>query len=127
MKKDPMAYREVWNEDELLESLHNREFNILIKGKYNEKVKQLVKTRLSDTEMIGLELGSGGSVSLFAELIYVILNLFSEQSKIDKQLESKIRQYNFKLDDDKNILLYLRQLDYWTSSYMNPVTRTFFK
>lgn len=112
MKKDPMAYHEVWNEDELLENLRNREFNILIKGEYNEKVKQLVKTRLSDTEMIGLELGSGGSVSLFSELIYIILNLFSEQSKIDKQLESKIRQYNFKLDPDKNILLYLRQLDY---------------
>lgn len=112
MKKDPMAYHEVWNEDELLENLRNREFNILIKGEYNEKVKQLVKTRLSDTEMIGLELGSGGSVSLFSELIYIILNLFSEQAKIDKKLESKIRQYNFKLDEDKNILLYLRQLDY---------------
>ena len=111
-KKDSMAYHEVWNQEELLESLRKREFYILIKGEYNEQVKQLVKTRLSDTELIGIQLGSGGSISLFSELIYIILNLFSEQTKIEKQLESKIKQYNFKLDENKDIFLYLRQLDY---------------
>lgn len=112
MNANSTTYHEAWNENELLKHLKNREFYILIKGEYNEKVKQLVKTRLSDTEMIGFELGSGGSASLFSELIYVIINMFSHQTKIDKKLESKIRQYNFKLDENKNILLYLRQLDY---------------
>ncbi|WP_414839602.1 hypothetical protein [Carnobacterium sp. TMP28] len=112
MKKDTMVYHDVRNDDELLEALRKREFYILIKGEYNDKVKKLVKTKLTDDELIGVELGSGGSLSLFSELIYLILNLFSKQSRIDKKLESKIRQYNFKLDNDKNLLLYLRQLDY---------------
>lgn len=112
MNKNNDAYYEAWNEEELLEGLQKREMHILIKGEYNNKVKKLVKTKLTDEELIGIELGSSGTSGLFSEVIYVILNLFNDQSKIDKKLESKIRQYNFKLDEDKNILLYLRQLDY---------------
>lgn len=112
MENNSDSYYEAWNEEELLEGLRKREMSILIKGEYNSKVKKLVKTKLTDDELIGIELGTSGTIGLFSEVIYLILNSFSGQSKIDKKLESKIRQYNFKLDDDKNILLYLRQLDY---------------
>lgn len=111
MQNKPMKPYEVWNEEELLEKMNKREFYILIKGDLNAKVKDLLKTTLSDEELMGIELGSAGSVSLFAEIIYQILNTFSGKSKMDRTLESKIRQYNFKIKNG-NILLYLRQLDY---------------
>lgn len=104
-------HHEVWNEEELLEKMNERKFYILVKGDLNEKVKDLLKTTLSDEELMGVELGSAGTVSLFAEIIYQILNTFSGKSKTDQTLESKIRQYNFKMESG-NILLYLRQLDY---------------
>lgn len=104
-------HHEVWNEEELLEKMNEQKFYILIKGEFNDKVKKLLRTTLSDAELMGVELGSAGTVSLFAELIYQILNKLSGKSKMDRTLESKIRQYNFKMDNG-NILLYLRQLDY---------------
>ena len=104
-------YHEVWNAEELLEKMNERKFYILVKGELNEKVKDLLRTTLSDEELMGAELGSAGTISLFAEIIYQILNKLSGKSKIDRDLESKIRLYNFKIEEG-NILLYLRQLDY---------------
>lgn len=111
MEIDKKIHHEVWNEEELLNKMNERKFYILIKGDFNEKVKDLLRSTLSDEELMGVELGSAGTVSLFAEIIYQILNKLSGKSKIDRTLESKIRQYNFKMEQG-NILLYLRQLDY---------------
>lgn len=111
MNKDFKIHHEVWNEEELLEKMNERAFYILIKGDLNQKVKSLLKTTLSDEELMGSELGSAGTLSLLSEAIYQVLNKFSGKSKIERSLESKIRQYNFKFDNG-NILLYLRQLDY---------------
>lgn len=111
MNNDQNVHHEVWNEEELLEQMNKRKFYILIKGEFNEKVRDLLKTTLSDEQLMGAELGSAGTLSLFAEVIYQILNKLSGKSKMDRALESKIRQYNFKIEQG-NILLYLRQLDY---------------
>lgn len=111
MNKDQKIHYEVWNAEELLEKMNERKFYILIKGELNEKVKDLLRTTLSDENLMGAELGSAGTISLFAEVIYQILSKLSGKSKIDRKLESKIRQYNFKIEQG-NILLYLRQLDY---------------
>lgn len=110
LKKD-MTYQEVSTEEELLEKMISREFYILITGDLNEKVKELLQTSLSDKELMGTELGSAGTVSILSELIYKIITLLKGQSKMDRKLESKIRQYNFKMKNGQ-ILLYLRQLDY---------------
>lgn len=111
MDDDKNTRYEVWNEEELLEKMNERKFYILIKGELNEKVKELLKTKLSDEDIMGVELGSAGTVSLLSEVIYHILNKLSGKSKMDRTLESKIRQYNFKIENG-NVLLYLRQLDY---------------
>lgn len=111
MNNSKNVHHEVWNEEELLEKMNERKFYILIQGKLNEKVKKLLQTTLSDADLMGAELGSAGTISLFAEVVYQILNKFSGKSKMDRTLESKIRQYNFKFENG-NILLYLRQLDY---------------
>lgn len=111
MNKNQVVHHEVWNEEELLRKMNERKFYILIKGEFNKKVKDLLKTTLSDEELMGAELGSAGTISLVSEIIYQILNKLSGKSRMDRILESKIRQYNFKMVNG-NILLYLRQLDY---------------
>lgn len=106
------SYYEVWNEKELLEGLRKKESHILVNGDYKDKVKKLINTKLSDDELMGAELGSAGSLTILSELVHLLINSFSDQSKTEKQLENKIREYNFKLDDNKDILLYLRQFDF---------------
>lgn len=109
-KKDK-TYQEVSTEEELLEMMSKREFYILIIGDLNSKVKELLRTTLSDEELMGVELGSAGTISLLSEAIYKIISIAEGKPKLDRKLESKIRQYNFKIKDEQ-ILLYLKQLDY---------------
>lgn len=109
--KQDMTYQKVSTEVELLEKMNNREFYILVTGDLNGKVKELIRTSLPDEELMGIELGSAGTVSLLSELIYKVITLVKGKSKMDRKLESKIRQYNFKMKNGQ-ILLYLRQLDY---------------
>lgn len=107
-----ITYFEVWNEKDLLEGFQRKEEYMLIKGEYNSEVKNLVNTKLSDEELLGFELGSSGMGHIFSELIYKLMNIFSDEPKVKKKLEDAIRQYNVKLDEEKNFILYLRQFDY---------------
>lgn len=106
-----MEIQKASTEEELLEKMNSREFYILITDELNEKVQKLLRTTLSDEELMGVELGSAGTLSLLAEIIYKIISTFNGKSKLDRQLENKIRQYKYKIVD-KQILLYLRQVDY---------------
>lgn len=107
-----MTYFEVWNEKDLLEGFKRKEEYMLIQGEYNKEVKTLVDSKLSDEELLGLELGSSGLVYIFSELVYKLINAFSDEPKTKRKLEDAIRQYNVKLDEEKRIVLYLRQFDY---------------
>lgn len=107
-----MTYFEVWNEKDLLEGFKRKEDYMLIQGEYNKEVKTLVDSKLSDEELLGLELGSSGLVYIFSELVYKLINAFSDEPKTKRKLEDAIRQYNVKLDEEKRIVLYLRQFDY---------------
>lgn len=107
-----VTYFEVCNEEDLLEGFQRKEEYILIQGEYNQEVKKLTGSKLSDKELIGIELGSSGLVYVFSELVYKVLNAFSDEPKSKKKLEDAIRLYNVKIDEDKRIILYLRQFDY---------------
>lgn len=109
--KDGKEIHEVRNEKELLEKMKKQEFYILVKDELNEKVKSLLRTKISDEGLMGAELGSAGTNSLLSEIIYKLVSYFKSDSKTERLLESKIRQYNFKMQEGE-ILLYLRQLDY---------------
>lgn len=106
------TYFEVWNEDDLLEAFKRKEDYILIQGEYNNEVKKLENSKLTDEELLGLELGSLGIVHFFSESIYKLINVFSDEPKTKQKLEAAIRQYNVKLDEEKRIVLYLRQFVY---------------
>lgn len=109
---------EVLNVEDLLLAFENKEPYILIRGEYINDIKSLVKSQLSENELLGLELGSAGTANILAEGFYQLANIFGnkkdEQKKIEK-IESKLRLYKIKKNDENNeneLLLYLRQLDY---------------
>ncbi|SMQ77507.1 Cro/C1-type HTH DNA-binding domain-containing protein [Bacillus sp. OV166] len=105
-------YFEVFNAEDLLLALKNKESYILIKGEYKKEMEELAKSQLSDTETLGLELGSAGLVTVLAEVILQLVDLFSSKDDDKKKIESQIRKYKFKKLNENEILLYLRQLDY---------------
>lgn len=112
MNHPELNYVEIQNEEELLLSLRRLDRCIAVKGEYEKEVEKLLNTKLSDLELLGLELGSAGLIHVAAEFFYRLINLYNKDSKIKKELKSRIRQYNSKFDNDHNLILYLRQLDY---------------
>ncbi len=106
------AIFEVFNAEDLLLAFDNKESYIVIKGEYKNAIEKLAKSQLSETETLGLELGSAGAVSILAEGFYQLANLFSNKDDEQKKIESQIRKYKIKKTNENEFLLYLRQLDY---------------
>lgn len=100
------------NADDLLLALKKNKPNIIIKGDYKNEVKKLADSTLSETELMGFDLGSAGTGRILAEIFYQIANLFSNEPKEQKKIESQLRKYTMKITDDNEVLLYLRQQDY---------------
>jgi len=59
-----------------------------------------------------MELGSAGTITILAEAIYQIVNLFSSKDADHKKIESQIRKYKITRINENDLLLYLCQLDY---------------
>lgn len=106
------AYFEVFNVEDLLLAFKNKETYIVIKGEYKKEIDKFAEAQLSETETLGLELGSAGTVTILAEAIFQIANLFSSKDAEHKKIESQIRKYKIKRINENELLLYLRQLDY---------------
>jgi transcriptional regulator with XRE-family HTH domain len=108
------AYFEVFNTEDLLLAFDNKESYIVIKGEYKNELKKLAESQLSETETLGLELGSAGLVPTLAVVIYQLATLlFNNKDDADqKKIESQIRKYKIKKINENEFLLYLRQLDY---------------
>lgn len=106
------VYFEVTNVEDMLLAFKNKEPYILIKGEYKKEIDKYAKSQLSETETLGMELGSEGTVTILAEAIFQLINFFSKQDVKQKKIESEIRKYKIKNINEDEILLYLRQLDY---------------
>jgi hypothetical protein len=106
------AIFEAYNPEDLLLAFDNKESHIIIKGDYKNELEELAKSQLSDTERLGLELGSAGMVTVLAEAFYQLGNLFSKKPDEQKKIESQIRKYKIKEITENELHLYLRQLDY---------------
>ncbi|WP_071397004.1 hypothetical protein [Bacillus tuaregi] len=110
--EDENAYFEVFNAEDLLLALKNKEEYILIKGEYKKEMVEIAKSQLTDTETLGIELGSAGILAVMAELILKVVDIFSNKDDDLKKIESQVRKYKFKKVNENEILLYLKQLDY---------------
>ncbi|KKI88917.1 hypothetical protein WQ54_28770 [Bacillus sp. SA1-12] len=112
---------EAYNYDDLLVAFDNKELYIFIRGEFKTEIETLAQSQLSETETLGIELGSDGTANILAEGFNQLAKLFSqkeneeneqdERKKIEK-IESKMRMYKMKKNSKGELLLYLRQLDY---------------
>lgn len=109
---------EAFNANDLLLAFDHKEPSIFIRGEFKTEIEQLAETQLSETETLGIELGSEGTANILAEGFNQLAKLFhnknyehDEQKKIEK-IASKMRLYKMIKNSKGELLLYLRQLDY---------------
>lgn len=105
---------EAFTKDELLAGLGGKWDYIMIKGDLVEQINNMMRGQLSETELMGFELGSAGTITVIASAIDAIRELFSDEKKekIDKDIEKKLKIYKVKQKSNNFILLSLKQLDY---------------
>lgn len=106
---------EAYSADELLTHLKAKEDYIVIKGAYCEKVYELMKTHLSETETMGFELGSGGVITILANIINNLRDFIKNDQEVDKTtklIEKKLNIYKVHSLAKNEIVLKLKQLDY---------------
>ena len=114
LEKENPAF-EVFNPNELMIALKGKEDTIIISGAYCEKIYTIMRGHLSENEMLGFELGSRGTITVLAYAIEAVRDLFtndSNESKIEKDIEKKLRLYKIKEIGINKLVLTLRQLDY---------------
>jgi len=99
------------NAEQLLSALEKKESSILIPKYFKDEFVRNTQLPMTETEQIGLEVGSRGTANLSASPIFHLINWFSKGSKQQKKIDSKIRKYTLK-EQGEDLLLYLRQLDY---------------
>jgi len=100
------------SEATLLEAFQSSKKFILIKGEYEQEVKDLIKPQIPESAKIGVELALQGGGDMAAEILYQISNAFGKGDKVRNKLEHKMRGYNMKRNADGEMVLYWRQLDY---------------
>lgn len=105
-------YLKVNNAEELLSALKNKESYIIIQDDFKKEFMENTQLPLTETELMGFELGFRGAAGIWSEIFYQIINAFSKGTKQQKKIDSTLRKYSLKKLNDNEILLYLRQLDY---------------
>lgn len=100
------------SEEELAESIRKRVPYLYIPDPVRSEQSRLVHSVLSEKDRLGLELGSKGSINLFADMIYRLQMMFSKESKEFKDLKSKLRNYHLKVQDENGSILYEREQTY---------------
>ncbi|RKQ34705.1 hypothetical protein [Oceanobacillus halophilus] len=100
------------NAEELLCALITKEDYIIIHENFKKEFEENTQLPVTETEEMAFQLGSRGWAGILGELFFHIINFFSKGTKQQKKIDSRIRKYNLKQVNDKEILLYLRQLNY---------------
>ena len=112
-KRIETQYKEACTKEDLLEALKVQTDEILVSGPLAVEINELKKSQLSETETMGVYLGSRGVLAIVDYLISTHLDtdktLDKEERKIRKHI---IRLYEIKKMTKSSVLLRLKQLDY---------------
>lgn len=111
LEKENPAF-EAYNPEELLSGLTEQWDYIIIKGAYGKEIYNLMRGQLSETETMGFELGSSGTLTILATAIDAVRYLFSNCDKTNKEIEKKLKLYKLSSMSDDVVFLTLKQLDY---------------
>ncbi|MCB5951318.1 hypothetical protein LI951_04495 [Enterococcus sp. BWT-B8] len=105
--------KEVATKDDLLDALKRKTDEILVIGELAAEINELKKNQLTDTEIMGVELGGGGMLTILEYLISLLIDAGEKINKNEKAIRKKIiRLYYIKRVGPASVLLRLKQLDY---------------
>ena len=85
---------------------------IVIKGAYGKELYNIMKNQLSETQTLGVDLVSGGCITIRTSAIETVRDLFSNCDKTNIEIEKKLRLYKLSSMSDDIVFLTLKQLDY---------------
>ncbi|MEI5994062.1 hypothetical protein [Candidatus Enterococcus mansonii] len=98
---------------ELAVELDKKTDEIIVEGDFSQLIAEIKKGQLSDTDMAGFTIGSGGIGILVDYGVDRLMGLFDPASKEDKKIHKQIeRLYTIKRLTPDSFLLHLKQLDY---------------
>lgn len=98
---------------ELIAELDKKTDEIVVKGDFSQIIAEIKKRQLSDTEMYGFAIGSGGRGILMEYAINKLVDMLDHTEKEDKKIRRQIEQlYKIKRLEERSFLLRLKQLDY---------------
>lgn len=104
---------QVQTKEALFKELHKKADEILITGTLAKKIFLLKQQQLTETEEMGVALGSGGLLTILSTLFNKISTSFTSLSKEETASQEAIIQlYYIKKIDPETTLLRLKQLDY---------------
>lgn len=98
--------------EDLLYALENKENYIIVTEDFRKEFERNTQLPLPETEQMGANLGSGGSTAVTGEVLFRMLNFFGKGSRQQKEINKKIRSYQYKQWNDNELLLYRAQLEY---------------
>ncbi|WP_249870059.1 hypothetical protein [Oceanobacillus saliphilus] len=104
-------YFEARNSDELLFALKDKESYIIIHKDFKDEFLKKTQLPVTEKEEMAFQLGFNGWAQVFGGVFFHIINYFSKGNKQQKEIDSKLRKYNFKKWNENEIFLYLRELN----------------
>lgn len=103
---------EAFNPSELLTGLNAKYDTIIVSGIYCNEIYKLMREQLSEKELMGMELGSAGLLTIFVYAIDAVRDHFSNDHNNDKDIEKKLKLYKIKEISSEKLILSLKQLEY---------------
>ncbi|MBO0452262.1 helix-turn-helix domain-containing protein [Candidatus Enterococcus murrayae] len=98
--------------NELLQKVREKEDQFIVKGEFNELLKEIERSRISETAELGFQYGSGGLGTIAVYKILRILNSFGDETKLENLKQDIGTLYTIEFIDKNNVKLRLKQLDY---------------
>lgn len=103
----------VSTKEELQKELNAKTDEIVVQGDFSERIAEMKKGQLSDTERMGVDLGGVGSLSLLEYGLNILMDLFDSTDKEENKMKIQIRElYSIRKHANDSFLLRLKQLDY---------------
>lgn len=99
--------------DEMKIALESQQSVFYVQGEFTEIMRQIKDGQLSDTAMMGTELGSAGTAGIIAGIVYWVYRQLKGGNKDEEKIKDKISKlYNIVLIDEKTVMLKLKSLNY---------------
>ncbi|MGM0168445.1 hypothetical protein IGI39_004200 [Enterococcus sp. AZ135] len=98
--------------NELRQKVKEQEDQFIVTGDFHELLKEIDRSRISETAELGFQYGSGGLGTIAVHKILRIMNAFGDDTKLENIKQDIAALYSIEFIDKNNVKLRLKQLDY---------------